>query len=171
MKNPQDFYFHKAKKEGYVARSVYKLQEIELKHHLLKKRDRVFDLGCAPGSWLQYTARKVGPQGIVLGMDVTPVTVDLPPHVSLLQHDVLEYQPAEKYFQYFDIVLSDMAPRTTGIASVDSQRSYNLCEQALHLATQVLRPGGSLLVKMLQGGLLPQLRLEFKNRFLSVKNM
>ena len=169
MKNPQDYYFHKAKKEGYVARSVYKLQEIDLKHHLLKKGDRVLDLGCAPGSWLQYTARKVGSQGIVLGMDVTPVTVDLPPHVSLLQHDVLEYEPAEKYFQYFDVVLSDMAPRTTGIASVDSQRSYNLCEQALHLATQVLRPGGSLLVKMLQGGLLPQLRLEFKNRFLSVK--
>ena len=66
MKNLQDYYFHKAKKEGYVALSVYKLQEIDLKHHLLKKRDRVLDLGCAPGSWLQYTARKVGPQGIVL---------------------------------------------------------------------------------------------------------
>ena len=169
MKNLQDHYFHRAKKEGYVARSVYKLQEIDQKHRLLKKRDRVLDLGCAPGSWLQYAARKVGSQGDVLGLDIMPVTIALPPHVNLLQSDIFEYQTAETHWRYFDIILSDMAPRTTGISSVDCQRSYNLCEQALHLAGQVLRPNGSLLVKMLQGDLLLQLRRQFQKQFQTVK--
>ena len=169
MKKVQDHYFLKAKKEGYVARSVYKLQEIDKKHHLLKKRDRVLDLGSAPGSWLQYTARRVGPQGIVVGMDITPVVIELPPHVSFVQADIFHYQAAEKFSDLFDVILSDMAPRMTGIASLDTQRSYNLCEQVLHLATLVLRPGGFLLVKMLQGGLLTQLRQQFQNRFQFVK--
>ena len=165
MKNVQDHYFHRAKKEGYVARSVYKLQEIDQKHRLLKKRDRVLDLGCAPGSWLQYAARKVGSQGDVVGLDIMPVTIELPPHVNLLQSDIFEYQTAETHWRYFDIILSDMAPRTTGISSVDCQRSYNLCEQALHLAGQVLRPNGSLLVKMLQGDCYRSYASSFRNNF------
>ena len=169
MKQVKDHYFHQAKKEGYVARSVYKLQEIDRQQHLLKQGDRVMDLGCSPGSWLQYSTKQVGSKGEVFGIDIVPVTINLPGNVTVIQADIYDYQAEAHFSQYFDIILSDMAPKTMGVRSVDAQRSFHLCEQALNVATLCLKSSGSLLIKAFQGGPFEELRREFQKQYQRVK--
>ncbi len=169
MKQVKDHYFHKAKKEGYAARSAYKLQEMDQKHALLKKKDRVLDLGCAPGSWLQYAAQRIGPEGEVLGIDISPVTIKLPASTTVVQADIYDYPLDAHFAQYFDVILSDMAPKTTGVRSVDAQRSYHLCEQVIVVASQALKRGGILLVKAFQGGPFDELRRAFQEQYQHVK--
>jgi len=170
MKKVQDHYFHKAKKEGYVARSAYKLEEIDKKHRILKRGNRVLDLGCAPGSWLQYISKKVGNSGNVWGIDLQRITISLPEQVIVRQGDIFDLQDNEDLWSTaFDVIVSDMAPKTTGIRSVDSQRSMNLNEHVLHLAAQHLSPHGSLLVKAFQGEHFSELHTLFKNAFHKVQ--
>lgn len=149
-----DHYTRQAKKENFAARSVYKLQEIQKKYRILNRGARVLDLGCAPGSWLQFAARQVGPGGRVIGIDLTPVTVQLPETVTVLTGDVadLEGHLAELGQTRFDAVLSDMAPATTGNRHVDEARSLGLCEMALYIAEKCLVPGGHFVCKIFQGG-------------------
>ncbi len=207
MKKVQDHYFRQAKREGFAARSAFKLAEIDRKQRLLRPGQRVLDLGCAPGSWLQVAAERVGPRGRVVGVDVQAVTVALPGHVRVLRGDAfalspealldamaLEMAPADgapkpapnepapagtrddtapegspgdaaSEGARFDLVLSDMAPKTTGIPSTDAARSAELALRALALAEAVLRPGGDLLVKVFQGARLPELRRAFAAAF------
>lgn len=149
----EDHYTRLARKERYPARSVYKLQEIQKRFAVIRAGDRVLDLGCAPGSWLMYAAGLTGPSGRVVGVDVTPVAIHLPAHVTVHTGDVLELveEPAAFFGQEFDVVVSDMAPATTGSRSVDAARSHNLCEAALAIAGKVLRPGGAFVCKIFQG--------------------
>jgi 23S rRNA (uridine2552-2'-O)-methyltransferase len=149
-----DHYTRQAKKENFAARSVYKLQEIQKKHRILGRGARVLDLGCAPGSWLQFAARQVGPGGRVVGIDLTPVTIQLPENVTVITGDVadLEGHLAELGQTRFDAVLSDMAPATTGNRHVDEARSLGLCEAALYIAEKHLVPGGHFVCKIFQGG-------------------
>jgi len=170
MKKVQDHYFRRAKREGFAARSVYKLEELDRRHRLLAPGQRVLDLGCAPGSWLQYAAQRVGPQGRVVGVDVQPVTVPLPPQARAIQADVFELAPRDLLGDagLFDRVLSDMAPRTSGIRGADAARSAQLALRALALAETVLRPGGTLLVKVFQGAQLDELREAFRRSFARV---
>ncbi|OQX18454.1 MAG: 50S rRNA methyltransferase [Desulfobacteraceae bacterium IS3] len=152
--NPwEDHYSQKAKKENFPARSVYKLQEIQQKSNLIKKGDRVLDLGCAPGSWLLYAASLTGETGRVVGIDLQPVPVKLPSHVSTYIADVLAADETllNTVGSRFNAVLSDMAPSTTGNRIVDAARSLTLCETALFIAKQVLIPGGSFVCKIFQG--------------------
>ena len=154
-RNPwADHYTRQAKKENFAARSVYKLQEIQKKYHILRPGDRVLDLGCAPGSWLQFTARVVGPEGRLVGIDLNPVTITLPDHATVITGDVadLEGHLASLGLIRFDVVLSDMAPATTGNRHADEARSIGLCETALAVADQVLVPGGHFVCKIFQGG-------------------
>ncbi len=148
-----DHYTRKAQKDNYPARSVYKLQEIQKKTDVLRKGDRVLDLGCAPGSWTLYAAETVGPGGKVVGIDLKPVEVSLPAQAETLTGDLLEpdADTREALSGPFDIVLSDMAPATTGNKNVDAVRSFVLAESALELAKTVLRPGGSFVCKIFQG--------------------
>ncbi len=171
MKKIKDHYFHKAKRDGYVARSAYKLEEIDKKHRLLRKGDLVLDLGCSPGSWLQYAAGKVGEQGQVLGVDLQTVKLSLPKNVKVLQADIFEMtvKDFEMNGGMVDVVLSDMAPKTTGIRDTDAQRSYALNQQVFELSGDLLRPHGTLLVKAFQGAPLEQLRREFSSSFAQVK--
>jgi 23S rRNA (uridine2552-2'-O)-methyltransferase len=149
----EDHYSRRAKKEKSPARSVYKLKEIQQKHHLIRKGDRVLDLGCSPGSWLLYAADLTGKKGRVVGIDRKPVAIPVPAHVRILTGDVLSTDDAlmEKLGKDFDVVLSDMAPDTTGNKHVDTARSFHLCQAALSLAGDVLRPGGSFVCKIFQG--------------------
>lgn len=154
----KDSYYRAAKKEGFAARAVYKLGELDDEYGLVKPGDHVLDLGCAPGSWIQYAERKVGPKGRVVGIDLLPVKLSFPPHVVVLQGDAFA-TPAEELQaagtdapRPFDVVVSDMAPNTTGIKSVDQARSLALCERALDVARVVLRPGGRFVVKIFEGG-------------------
>lgn len=169
MKKVKDTYFHKAKKEGYAARAVYKLEEIDKKNQILKKGNRVLDLGCSPGSWLQYAARRVGDKGLVLGIDLQPVSIQLPSNVKVLQADIFQLPDIPEFEMPYDVILSDMAPKTTGIRSMDAQKSYNLCQQALFIAQKHLSPKGALLVKAFQGASFEQLRKDFQQTFLKVK--
>ena len=123
----KDHFFHKAKKDNFLARSVYKLEEIDLRFKILKKDDQVIDLGYHPGSWIQYTSQKVGPNGMVIGADIRDINTKLSnlKNVRVYQKDVLEIQSMEELGvkDQFDVVLSDMAPNSTGIQSVEQARS------------------------------------------------
>ena len=151
---PRDHYFQRAKREGYAARSVYKLEEIDRKQRLLTKGTRVLDLGAAPGSWTQYASDAVGPKGIVVAIDRAPLTIAPRPNVRVLQADAFALDPAALLALAggpFDVVLSDMAPATTGDRFVDQQRSADLCGRALEVARAVLKPRGGFVAKALEG--------------------
>jgi 23S rRNA (uridine2552-2'-O)-methyltransferase len=168
----QDHYFHRAKKEHFLARAVYKLEEIQKRYQLLKPGNRVLDLGAAPGSWLQLTRSIVGTKGLVVGVDIKSIDHSFPGNVIILQRDIFESGFAEELaggYPPFDVVLSDMAPATSGIRVADSARSALLFEQALELVRLTLRPRGNFLAKIFQGTEFHQLLPEVKKAFASVK--
>ncbi len=153
-RNPwADHYTRRAQHDKFAARSAYKLQEIHQKYRVLKPGARILDLGCAPGSWLQFAAQTVGPEGHLVGIDLTPVTIALPSHVTVITADVADAQShlAMLGQTRFDVVLSDMAPATTGNRHVDEARSIGLCEAALAVAEQTLVDGGHFVCKIFQG--------------------
>lgn len=173
-----DHFFKKAKSEGFAARSIYKLEELDREFHLLSSSDRVLDLGCAPGSWLQYVDQKLK-SGSAVGIDLLPVKTSFSAKVHVLQGDAFEVtldqlaaampKPAPNKPQGFDVVLSDMAPSTTGIRTVDQARSLALCERALEVAERMLAPGGNFCVKILEGGDMKQFVEQCKRVFTTVK--
>ncbi|MCX7979055.1 MAG: RlmE family RNA methyltransferase [Bdellovibrionaceae bacterium] len=150
--NPRDSYFKKAKEQGFAARSVFKLEEIDRKHRLLRPGQKILDLGAAPGSWSQYCAKRVGPSGSVLGIDLTEIKIKLA-NAFFLQADLREVdlwtllQDAAVSPPY-DLVLSDMAPKTTGIRVTDQARSLELCEIALTAARRFGKKGGHFVCKL-----------------------
>lgn len=146
-----DHYSQKARKEGFPARSVYKLEEIDQKYKLFKAGQKVLDLGCAPGSWTLYAAGKVGLKGRVIGIDLEPPISAFPPQVIILRGDLLE-NPVELVAEAgpFDLVLSDMAPKTMGRREVDQARSLDLCRMAWTWAESFLSVGGHFLFKLFQ---------------------
>jgi len=168
----QDHYFHKAKKEHFLARAVYKLEEIQKRYRLLKPGNRVLDLGAAPGSWLQFTSGIVGAKGRVVGVDLKSIAHSFSDNVVILQRDIFEpgfgEELADEYAP-FDVVLSDMAPATSGIRVADSARSALLFERALDLVRLTLKFNGNFLAKIFQGTEFHQLLPEVKKAFTAVK--
>lgn len=167
-----DPFHQKAKKEGFLARAVYKLQEIDDKHRLFGDGDRVLDLGCSPGSWLQYARTRVGDRGVLVGLDRT--ALERPPaRTRLLIGDVhtISIDELRGDVEMFDVVLSDMAPDTSGIRSADQARSEALFERALDIATQVLAPGGNFVGKLFMGPDFKKLTEQVRARFTSAKTM
>jgi 23S rRNA (uridine2552-2'-O)-methyltransferase len=147
-----DVFHRRAKQQGFVARSVFKLEEIDQKYHLLRRGGRVLDLGCKPGSWLQYAGGVVGPEGALVGIDRTPLEKPVP-GARLLVGDVFAVTPEELRGELpgFDVVLSDMAPDTSGVRSLDQARSEGLFERALEIAELTLVKGGHFCGKLFQG--------------------
>lgn len=150
-----DHYSDRAKKERYPARSVFKLKEAQKKFRLIKKGDRVLDLGCSPGSWLLYAAELTGKRGRVLGIDLKTIRIKIPPQAETLTADILTIDRAwidkQELGNRFNVVLSDMAPATTGNKALDATRSFQLCQAALSIVEMVLKPGGSFICKIFQG--------------------
>lgn len=148
----KDHYFKKAKKENFLARSVYKLEEIDDKYKVLHKKNNVVDLGYHPGSWVQYTSRVVGPEGSVIGIDIKPVNKKLLSlgNVTLFEKSIFDVTHPSDLGRdsFFDVVLSDMAPNTTGVRSVDQDRSLNLIEEVFHVLPVFLKPGGNMVIKV-----------------------
>jgi len=145
--------FHKqARKSGFAARSVFKLEEIDARHHVIPRRARVLDLGCRPGSWLQYAARAAGPEARLVGLDRAPLDVAIP-GARVVVGDVFTVTASELRgeLEAFDVVLSDMAPDTSGVRSLDQARSETLFERALEIAEEALAPGGHFVGKLFQG--------------------
>jgi 23S rRNA (uridine2552-2'-O)-methyltransferase len=167
---PPDYYARKAKQEGLLARSAYKLEELDRKWRLIRPTDAVLDLGSSPGSWLQY-ALKRAPQGVVVGVDRHSPAPEVAGRVQVLVADVFELDPAalRRYAPSYDVVLSDLAPATSGDAFVDSQRSLRLAERATEIALALLRPGGRFVVKLFQGEDLPGFRASLAERFEEVR--
>lgn len=168
----KDHFFHKAKEEGFAARSVYKLQELDKKHKFIKKGQTIVDLGCAPGSWSQWLSQKVGPEGSIVGFDLTPVNLKIP-NVSfyvanLLEINVNQFLLENNHPSPVNGVVSDMAPRTTGIRDVDQARSLELCEMALKTAEEILAPGGYFVCKIFQSKDFDLFRNQLKQKFSKV---
>jgi 23S rRNA (uridine2552-2'-O)-methyltransferase len=149
----KDSYRVKAKQEGFPARSVYKLKEIQQRYRLIRPGICVVDLGCHPGSWLRFCSQIVTPQGRILGIDQKPPTVPLEPPIAFLEADVLTLSREQlpDWSQEADLVLSDLAPHTSGIKWLDHQRSLDLAHKALEIASWILKPRGGFLVKLFQG--------------------
>ena len=144
-KNPWfDKWAKKAKEKGFPARSVFKLEEIQKKYRILNPGFVVLDLGCAPGSWSKFAAKEVGTKGKVVGVDLQEVKVSLPNFV-FLQKDafLLQKRDFEAFgIRNFDVILSDMAPKTTGDKFGDHVRSVELAKKAFELAKELLKKGG-----------------------------
>jgi 23S rRNA (uridine2552-2'-O)-methyltransferase len=170
--DPRDRFFQKAKKEGLRARSAYKLEEIQRRVRILRPGGRVLDLGAAPGGWCQIAAREVGPGGFVLGIDLEPVA-DLPPPVTTWVADAFAPELVERLRGEgrapYDAVLSDLAPKTSGVRGTDEARSLALAERALELSRQVLKPNGALVVKVFVGGGFDAFLKAFRQAFEQVK--
>lgn len=148
----KDHYFKKAKKENFLARSIYKLEEIDQKYKIIKSNDNVLDLGYHPGSWIQYTSEKIKPNGKVVGIDIKEVNTKLSilKNVTVFQKDINDVQNLEELgvTEKFDVVVSDMAPNTTGIKSVDQARSLNLVEMIFYHLPNFLHKSGNLVIKV-----------------------
>jgi 23S rRNA (uridine2552-2'-O)-methyltransferase len=161
-----DYYAQKARREGWVARSAYKLEEIQKKYSILKRGGRVLDLGCCPGSWLQFASKVVGKTGLVVGIDIIPLKHAMPDNVRFIQADILSLKGLPDEFSGgFDTVLSDMAPKTSGNKFVDTQRSLMLCEAALHFSDRYLNAKGALVCKVFQGDGFNEFVDRLKERF------
>ena len=167
--NPKDYYFQKAKKENYVARSIFKLQEINERFKILKRGYKILDLGAAPGSWSQYASTQVGPEGRVLGIDLQPIRLTLPNAVFIVadmrQANLEQIMQANGIEPPFDLVLSDMAPKTTGIRITDQVRSLELCELALDVSERFLKPKGSFVCKLFHSEEFEDFRAKLRKRF------
>lgn len=161
---PQDHYFKKAKKEGFLARSAYKLDEIQQKYKILRAHDKVLDLGCAPGAWSQIVLKILGKTGFLRGVDLKAVVLKAP-NAEFMQKNIFDMQPEEFRETPYNCILSDMAPNTTGIMIRDQTLSEELCLKVLSICDQALKPGGNMVMKLFQGGGSKPVELAVKNRF------
>ena len=170
-----DPYVVQAKRDGYRSRAAYKLLEIDDKFHILGKGKRVVDLGAAPGGWSQVAATRVASPAsdpCVVALDI----LDMPSisGVAFLQADMTEEEAPEQLYALLhgkvEVVLSDMAPNTTGHASTDHMRIVDLCELAYGFACETLAKGGTFVCKVRQGGTEAQLLTDMKRRFVKVSH-
>ncbi len=168
--NPRDYYFKKAKEEHFAARSVFKLEEIDQRFKIFRQNQQILDLGAAPGSWSQYASIKAGPKGRILAIDLQKIKITLP-NALFIQADLRDLNLDETVTNSgikppFQVVMSDMAPKTTGIRVTDQARSIELCELALSIANRFLQPGGSFIAKLFHSdefeGYRKTLRTQFK---------
>lgn len=167
-RNARDKYVKRARQEGARSRAIYKLEEIDRRDHLLRPGMTVVDLGAAPGGWSQYARNRVGDAGRVLALDILPM--EPMPGVEFIEGDFTEQPVLDSLIgrlggKPVDLVISDMAPNMSGVASVDQARSMNLAELALDFADKSLRPGGSLLIKTFQGAGFNEFHAQLRRRF------
>ena len=163
-----DEYVKRAQRDGYRSRAVYKLEEIQHRHRVLKKGMTVIDLGAAPGSWAQYAVQLVGKQGRVIALDILPM--EPLPGVRFITGDFREQEVFDNLLNAIgnnpvDLVLSDMAPNITGMNAVDQPRAMYLTELAVELADKVLGPGGTVVVKAFHGQGFDDLVRDLRTRF------
>lgn len=175
MRKVRDYYFKKAKKEKYPARSVFKLEEVQKKYRLFRRGDTVLDLGCHPGSWSLYASEKVGSKGLVVGVDLQETNReprDGGAAIHWLCGDITDPELADRVKRIrpvFKAVISDIAPKTTGSRWADHQQSMRLVRKTLDLAQIFLQPKGHYLCKIFQGEDMPEFVDALKQRFDFVK--
>jgi len=171
MRRLHDRYFKQAKREGQLARSYYKLAEIDQRFRIFRPGQRVLDLGAAPGAWTEYALSRILPRGAICAVDIKPLHPRLAGRVAFWQGDVAAF-PAGVFSEaadVFEVVLSDMAPATSGIKTVDQARSLELAEIAAQIAAARLAPAGHFVCKIFEGPRLAQLRQRLRAAFAAVK--
>jgi 23S rRNA (uridine2552-2'-O)-methyltransferase len=163
----EDHYTRRARDEKWVARSVYKLEEIDRRFKLIARGHRLLDLGCYPGSWSQYSLAKVGPRGEVVGVDLIEPERFSVPHFRFIKADVLtlDIERLTKEIGFRDMVISDLAPQTTGIKLADTARSMELAKKALEISLALLKEKGHFLSKVFEGEDMKAFRNEVKEHF------
>jgi len=165
----KDRFYQRAKQEGYRSRAAYKLEQLDRRLRLFAPGQRVVDLGCAPGGWLQVAARAVGRKGRVVGIDIEEVAPLGLEQVRVLRADIFDAATAGRLRELLegppDVVLSDMAPHTCGDRDADHSRSVELVAAAGRLAGDWLRPGGWFVAKVFEGGAINDLVQELGEWF------
>jgi 23S rRNA (uridine2552-2'-O)-methyltransferase len=167
----EDHFTRKAKDENWLARSVYKLEEIDRHFRLFRPGSRVLDLGCYPGSWSQYSIGRVGPRGEVVGVDLKEPDRFSAPNFRFIKADVLTLDAGwlTDRVSLRDAVTSDLSPKTTGIRPLDTSRSMELAQTALQISLAVLKGKGHFLCKVFEGEDLNVLREEFTRHFHKIR--
>lgn len=167
-----DEFVKKAQQEGYRSRAVYKLKEIQEKDRIIQPCMKMLDLGAAPGGWSQYATQLIGRKGRIVASDILPL--DPLPFVEFVLGDFRDDAVLAEILGLLgddkaDLVISDMAPNMSGVDAVDQPRAVHLCELALDMARQVLKPGGAFLVKLFQGAGSEEYMREVRSSFKTVK--
>lgn len=172
-KNPYkkaDAFTKAAKAKGYPARSVFKLEEIDRRVRLLRPGQRVLDLGAAPGSWSLYAVQRIGPSGKLLAIDLSEISAALGPNATVVRGDALSLSNEDlKIFAPYDVILSDMAPNTTGSKIADQARSFELLMRAVEIAKGLGAPGSSFVGKIFMGGDFEEARRAMRALFEEVR--
>ena len=167
----KDAYHQRAKREGFRSRAAYKLQELQRAHRVLRRRDRVVDLGCWPGGWLQVAAGLVGPEGRVVGVDLAAIDPPLElANVVAIRGDLGEASVSKAILEALggapaDVLLCDAAPKLTGVKATDRAREEALLESVEALIPELLRPGGALVLKILEGPEAQAVERRIRGRF------
>ncbi len=150
----KDPFYIKAKKNDIISRAYYKLEEIDKKHNLFKKGERILDVGCSPGGWTQYILKKY-PKNKIVGIDILPASKQIEGKFKFYMMDLNHYQLIDELFTVnkysFDSIISDIAPNTSGNQFLDQTNSYNLCMLSVKFIEKYLNKNGSFLVKNFQG--------------------
>ena len=162
-----DHYTRRAREEKWLARSVYKLQEIQKKYKIILRGNKILDLGCYPGSWSQYAIEKAGPRGEVVGIDLSPPDRLSAPNFRFIRKDLLtlDLEWLAREIGEMDLVMSDLAPKTTGSKSTDSARSMALAEMAWKIASMLLKREKHFICKILEGEDLQAYRSDISSHF------
>lgn len=167
----KDRFYRQAKAEGRASRAFYKLEQIQNKYRVIKKGDCVVDLGCAPGGWLELASKLAGKEGVVLGVDLIEVDIKNSGNIKFFQGDVNDQETIRSItneLNSVDVVLSDMAPSTSGVKFRDSYLSYELALTALEVAEKILKPGGNFVVKIFPGEEFAGFKKELQKHFRGV---
>ncbi len=167
-----DFWSKKAFSEGYPARSVYKLQEINDKYSFIKKNTRILDLGAAPGSWTVFMLRQLDGAGQITALDLKPLSKNVnAPNLHFIQGDMYDEEVRKQVVERgpYNLIVCDAAPPTTGNRVIDTAKSEGLVELALFYAENMLQPNGNFVVKIFQGGAQQQLLAQMRSMFESAK--
>ena len=169
----KDAFYERAKQAGYRSRAAYKLAELDDRYRLIRRGDRVLDVGAWPGGWLQVAAARCGGEGIVIGVDTEPIEPLGLANVRIIAASVLDGALAERLAAVgpdrFDVFLSDLAPKLTGVRATDEVRARELAESATALAERLLRPGGRMLMKLFMGEETRPIVERIRARFRTVK--
>lgn len=166
----EEFFTEKAQKEGYPARSVYKLKQIDRDFGIINKGDTVLDLGSAPGSWLMYLSEKVEEKGLVIGVDIEEIDIVPKENILFLQKSIEDegFLNAVKD-RKFNSVVADLSPKTTGIKLIDCGISLELAERAFYIASKTLKPGGNFVCKLFEGGEIDDFIKKLEKHFKIIK--
>ncbi|MFH1392531.1 MAG: RlmE family RNA methyltransferase [bacterium] len=151
MKKWLDSFSIKAKKQGYPARSVFKLKQIDQKYKIIKTGNKILDLGASPGSWVLYASEIIGKKGGITAVDINALKIKLLPNLKFIKHDIFNPEIFSLIQKKFDVVLSDLSPSTSGIKDIDEQRSFELSKRALQIAKKFLKKDGNFVCKVFEG--------------------